>query len=209
MRFYHATRAGGFGTLCRMQQEDVYLNWVRSGLDKDGKTQTGLATAIGVKQPQISRMLAGDRKIKLTEIPRIAAYLGVPPPERAQFTVPLVGYVGAGAAAHFFAEAQGPFADVTAPEGSTEDTVGVEIQGDSLGAFFDRWIVFYDDVRRPVTNDLIGKLCVVGLSDDRVLIKKLIKSNDKKRFHLISLTEEPILDVIVDWAARVKTMVPR
>ena len=28
-------------------------------------------------------------------------------------------------------------------------------------------------LRRPVAADLIGKLCVVGCSDDRVLIKKL------------------------------------
>src|SRR5207253_160280 len=84
----------------------------------------------------------------------------------------LVGYVGAGSHTHFFANEE-PLDEVPAPAGSTESTVAVEIRGDSLGSFFDRWLVFYDDVRRPVTTDLINKLCVVGLDDGRILIKKI------------------------------------
>lgn len=120
---------------------------------------------------------------------------------------PLVGFVGAGAEAHFLPA--GDLDEVPAPEGSTKDTVAVEIRGDSLGSFFDRWLVFYDDVRRPVTPDLINRLCVVGLEDGRVLIKKLQRSKARGLFHLVSQTESPILDVAVEWAARVKHMTPR
>jgi SOS-response transcriptional repressor LexA len=124
-------------------------------------------------------------------------------------TVPLVGYVGAGAAAHFFGD-QGPLDDVPAPEGSSEETVAVEIRGDSLGALFDRWLVFYDDVHRPVTADQVGKLCVVGLLDGRILIKKIQRSRAKNGlFHLLSNTEAPILDVEIEWAAKVINMVPQ
>lgn len=123
-------------------------------------------------------------------------------------TVPLVGYVGAGAETHFFSD-QGELDRVRAPDGSTEDTIAVEIRGDSLGSFFDRWLVFYDDVRRPVTSDLIGPLCVVGTEDGRILIKKIQRSRAKGLFHLISQTEPPILDIGIEWAARVKNMVPR
>jgi DNA-binding XRE family transcriptional regulator len=122
--------------------------------------------------------------------------------------VPLVGYVSAGAEAHFFSD-QGELGRVTAPEGATDSTVAVEIRGESLGSFFDHWIVFYDDVRRPVTADLVGKLCVLGLDDGRVLIKKLKRSRTRGLFHLLSQTEDPILDVAIEWAAKVKTMVPR
>lgn len=124
-------------------------------------------------------------------------------------TVPLVGYVGAGAEAHLFAEGQGPFEDVSAPEDATDDTVAVEIRGDSLGSFFDRWLVYYDDVRRPVTSDLLGKLCVVGLADGRTLIKKIIRGQRRGLFTLNSQFEPPIYDAIVEWAARVKRMEPR
>lgn len=123
--------------------------------------------------------------------------------------VPLVGYVGAGAIATFYSTAQGPFDEVPAPEGATRDTVAVEIRGESLGSFFDRWLVFYDDVRRPVTADLIHKLCVVGLADGRVLIKKIERSKTRGLFHLLSQTETPIFDAELEWAARVKTMTPR
>lgn len=123
--------------------------------------------------------------------------------------VPLVGYVGAGAATHFFPQDIGHLDEVPAPDGSSSATVAVEIRGDSLGSFFDRWLVFYDDVRRPVTTDLVGKLCVVGLEDGRILIKKIMRSKAKGLHHLLSQTEPPILDVIIDWAAKVKHMVPR
>lgn len=98
---------------------------------------------------------------------------------------------------------------VPAPDGSTDDTVACEIRGESLGPLFDHWLVFYDDVRTPVTPDLIGHLCVVGLPDGRVLVKRLQKAAGTGFFHLISNTEGPILDQPVDWAAKVKTMTPR
>jgi hypothetical protein len=126
--------------------------------------------------------------------------------ERTAHTVPLVGYVGAGSAAHFVPSGQ--LGEVDRPEWANSTTVAVEIRGESLGPLFDQWIVYYDDVRRPVTSDLIGKLCVVGLADGRVLIKKL-KRGKGKTFDLLSQAEEPIRNVVIEWAGRVKQMVPR
>jgi phage repressor protein C with HTH and peptisase S24 domain len=134
---------------------------------------------------------------------------GPEPEEPPAPKVPVAGYVGAGAETHFYAVAQGGLDEIDAPEGSTPDTVAVEIRGDSLGTFFDRWLVFYDDVRREVTPDLLGKLCVVGLDDGRVLIKKLQRSRSQGLFNLVSQTEAPILDVAIEWAAKVKSLMPR
>ncbi len=127
---------------------------------------------------------------------------------RVDRTVSLVGYVGAGAEAHFYAVAQGNLDEVSAPEGSSPDTKAVEIRGDSLGSLFDRWLVFYDDVRSPITTDLIGKLCVVGLADDRVLIKKVRSGSKRGLYNLLSERDDPIRDVHIVWAAKVKTMTP-
>jgi hypothetical protein len=124
-------------------------------------------------------------------------------------TVPLAGFVGAGATMTLYTEAQGPFDEIAAPEGSTEKTVAVEIRGESLGSFFDRWLVFYDDVRDPPTRDLLGRLCVVGLADGRILIKKLERGSEKGLFTLVSQFESPLFDQPVEWAAKVKNMVPR
>lgn len=72
---------------------DRYIQWIKEGLKRPGKTQAGLAKHLGIAQPQISRMLTyGGRKISVHELPKIAAYLGVPAPN----TVPVVGRVLAG-----------------------------------------------------------------------------------------------------------------
>lgn len=131
------------------------------------------------------------------------------PEELTKPTVKVVGYVGAGAKAHFYAVAQGDLDEVDAPDGATKDTVAVEIRGESLGPLFDRWLVFYDEVRRPITPDLVGHPCVVGLADERVLIKKVKNGHKPGLYHLISATEPPIEDVEIEWAAKVTLMRPR
>ncbi|HEY7664204.1 MAG TPA: XRE family transcriptional regulator [Xanthobacteraceae bacterium] len=123
--------------------------------------------------------------------------------------VPVVGYVGAGAETHLYEVAQGQLDEVEPPRGSNEATVAVEIRGDSLGPFWNRWLVFYDDVRREVTPDLLGELCVVGLQDGRVLVKQIQRGRAEGLFNLISATEKPITDVTVQWAARVNSIARR
>lgn len=122
--------------------------------------------------------------------------------------VPVVGYVSAGAA-HFFASGDGELDRVPAPDGATDETVAVEVRGESLGAIFDQWLIFYDEVRSPVTSDLVGRLCVVALPDDRVLVKKIRRSKTPGFYHLESNTEGTIYDVEIVWAARVTNMAPR
>jgi hypothetical protein len=120
--------------------------------------------------------------------------------------VPVIGYVGAGSAAHFYDVPPSHLDEINGPPDSTESTAAVEIRGDSLGPFFNRWYVFYDDVRRPMTPDLIGQLCVVGLSDGRVLIKQVQRGSDLGLYTLHSATEKPIVDVTIEWAARVNSI---
>jgi transcriptional regulator with XRE-family HTH domain len=128
------------------------------------------------------------------------------PEEPSPPLVRVVGYVGAGAEAHLYEVAQGDLDEVISPYDATEATVAVEIRGDSLGAFFNRWLVFYDDVRRPVTPDLIGELCVVGLEDGRVLVKQVRRGRAEGLFTLFSATEKPIADVAIAWAAKVNSI---
>lgn len=123
-------------------------------------------------------------------------------------TVPLVGYVSAGAQAVLVHLPAGELDRVPAPLSHNENTRALEVRGDSLGALFDRWLVFYDDVRSPVTPDLINKLCIVGLADGRILIKK-VRRNRNGGYDLLSNTEEPITGVVIEWAALVKSMEPK
>jgi hypothetical protein len=190
--------------------------WIDSELKKPGKRASGLAKKLGVTADKISKMRKGTRQPQARELPIIEAYFGQRAPvvlasdvddesPPAQRTVRLIGYVGAGAQAFFL---EGELDEVPAPEGTTPNTVAVEIRGSSLGALFDRWLVFYDDIRSPVTPDLYGRVCIVGLADERVLIKK-IQHTTSGLFNLLSNTEDPIKSVTIEWAARVKHMVPR
>ena len=213
-----------------------FSNRLRKARDVAQLTQAELAEQLGVTSQAVSQWERGETIPEARNIPRIAAALQLPLAELVALLgddadhhrktslvhavietgeapplppVAVVGYVGAGAETHFYAVAQGNLDEVAAPTGATPNTVAVEIRGDSLGALFDRWLVLYDDVRSPVTPDLMGKLCVVGLSDDRILIKKLHRGKVPGTFDLISEREEPIRDAVVEWAAKVKTMVPR
>lgn len=186
--------------------------------------QTGLARRLGKKitQPQVSRWLDGaEPKGKNYErIIAVAHEIGALSDTRSEDVsamidgvhrkmVKIKGYVGAGAKAHYYALADEEFEEVEAPAGSTDQTVAVEIKGKSFGPLLHSWLVFYDDVRSPVTDDLIGQVCVVGLADDRILIKEIKRERDGS-FSLISNTaEEPIKNVEIEWAAKVKDMRPK
>lgn len=124
--------------------------------------------------------------------------------------VKVKGYVGASSEAIYYRLSDEDFEEVEAPEGSSDQTVAVEIKGKSFGPLMNTWLVFYDDVRSPVTPDLLNQVCVVGLADDRILIKE-IRRNGRGGYRLMSnsSTDEPIEDAQIEWAAKVKAMRPR
>lgn len=181
-------------------------------------SQSDLARLVGIK-PQAIQAIEAGKVDKPRNILAIAKAVGVEPGalltgDENYFlpreVVPLVGYVRAGATAAYYATSTDPL-DWVDPIGSmTKDTVAVQIQGDSLGSIFDTWLIYYDEVRSPVTPDLIGKLCVIGLMDDRVVVKTIKKAKTAGLFKLLSNTgQEDIEDVEIVWAARVKNMAPR
>lgn len=126
-----------------------------------------------------------------------------PPPGRR---IRIVGYVGAGSVAHYYALSDEDYEEVLAPENASDQTVAVEIKGKSFGPLMDGWLVFYDDVRSPVGPELYGEICVVGLADDRILIKQIKPERNGSLTLLSNSNEPPILDAQVEWAARVTTM---
>src|SRR5262245_12089831 len=114
---------------------------------------------------------------------------------------PVIAYVGAGRTAHFYDVPPSHLDEVSGPADANESAAAVEIRGDSLGPFFNRWYVFYDDVRRPMTPDLIGQLCVVGLADGRVLIKQVQRGSALGLYTLPSAIEKHIVGVSIESAA--------
>jgi transcriptional regulator with XRE-family HTH domain len=192
------------------------VDWIRAGLKHTGKTRSGLAKALGRSPSAVTDLLNGHRRLRADEISIVAEYLGVEPPrllggggKPITQRAPLIGYIGAGAVAHFYAEGQGPFDEVDAPSDAGPQTVALQIRGHSLGALFDNWLVLYDDVRDPPYDGQIGRMCVCGVSDGRALIKGLKKSPATGLWNLLSNTEPPIYDIGLDWAAPVRELRPR
>jgi len=185
------------------------------------ETAAAAAAALGVSQATYSQHENGIRGFPASKAEKYARRFRVTPEwllygrgdeptaKPTSKTVPLVGYVGAGAVAHYYATGDGGLDDVPAPLNATPNTVAAEIRGESLGPLLEGWLVYWDEVRNPPTPDMIGQLCVVGLPDDRVLVKQLKASSAPGRFHLLSNTESPIFDAEVLWAAKVKGMGPR
>ncbi len=97
------------------------VDWIRAGLKRTGKTRSGLAKALGRSPSAVTDLLNGHRRLRADEIATVSDYLGIEPPRLIGGgpprppSAPLVGYVGAGAVAHFYADGQGPFDDVDAP----------------------------------------------------------------------------------------------
>lgn len=180
---------------------DMELQWIKKALTQPGKTQTGLAAFVHTSDTSISNLINGKRRLKTDELPKIWEYLG-------PRMVEIVGYVGAGGGAHFFDITPDDMDRVEAPLGARPETVAVEIRGNSLGTTFNRWLAFYDDLRSPITDDLIGELCIVRLTDGRTYIKRVEQAKGKK-FNLLSERDETIKNVEIEWAARVKSIGPR
>jgi transcriptional regulator with XRE-family HTH domain len=123
--------------------------------------------------------------------------------------IPIVGYVGASTgegALYGFAHDQ--FDEVSRPS-MPEKAVAVEIRGKSFGPLMDGMLVFYEDVRRPVTDDLIGSICVLGLADNRILLKKIVRSGGTWRLLSNSPDEAPIENAKIEWAAKMIAITPR
>jgi SOS-response transcriptional repressor LexA len=197
---------------------DIYQNllveWLNAGLRKEGKTNTALASALGIPQPRIAEMKAGKRRIKASEIGRIADYLGEPiPPELSGpdlvTAVPIVGFVGAGAAIYpIDAYAKGDGVQHVPLETAhiQPGMVGVVVRGDSMSpALEDGDCLFYSrQLSGADLIDLLGRLCVVCLDDGRMYVKKLQRSSGT--FWLHSFNGEPILAPDIVWAAKVEVV---
>ena len=57
-----------------------HIAWLLAGLQQPGKTQKGLGKALGVDESGVSKMLKNKRRLQIYEIPKAAAYLGIPEP---------------------------------------------------------------------------------------------------------------------------------
>jgi hypothetical protein len=120
----------------------------------------------------------------------------------------IIGYVGNGGKAHLYTVGPEDLEEIAVSLPATRSMVGLEIRGTSIGRYLNRWLILYQDLRRPYTAALIGHLCVVGLKDSRVLVKRLQGSRAQGRLDLVSEFGPPIRAAHITWAAKVEAIIP-
>jgi transcriptional regulator with XRE-family HTH domain len=190
---------------------NVRSQWIRGLRGK--LTQEDFARRLNVSQATASRW---ERNAEPTienweALMALAQETGYSLPDSSILPgVPLIGFVGAATEINLFGNGQGPFDYVEMPPNATENTVAVEVRGDSMsGSADDRYLLYYNNVQEPPTEALLGKLCVIALSDDRMLVKKLQRGRLAGRFDLYSTIGAPMLDQQVLWAAQIEWIRPR
>lgn len=180
---------------------------VRRALKISGLKQGQFAAEMGVAQGTVSRWLSGKAKPEIKHWLAVKAFMarhgeseeggnGVP-------SVPLIGAVGAGAMIVPLDNGDAPLEYLDPPFKMPQGTVCVQVRGDSMyPRYFDGELIYYrSEAQNP--GALLGRECVVKLSDGRMLVKILRRGSGPGLFTLESWNSQPIEDVVIEYAAPV------
>jgi len=181
-------------------------------------THAQAADAMGMSYGGWMKIVRNENNLTTETIERAAKVFGVSPSDivsedgiQYELTkIPVVGLAGADAYDLVtFSEAEN-LGDAPVPPGGGNKTVAVEIRGDSMrGIGEDGWLFYFDARREPITDDLLGELCIVGLDDGRVLVKTPYRGRAEGTYDLESTNAPTIRGVRIDWAGLITAIIPR
>ena len=176
-----------------------------------GLTQEALAELLDTGKAVISRLETGQQRYHQDWIEALAKALDIDPvdlfrPPPAVRRVPVVGYVGAGAQitpapdiAHGAA-----LEEIDLPWPAGPEATAVIVRGDSMHPVYREGdILIYED-RHTDPAHLLGRECIVALTDGRMYVKELARGSKPGLFTLLSWNAPPIYDAAVAWAAPVR-----
>lgn len=175
-------------------------------------TQEQIADAMGVSKSQYIKLERGERRLTVDYARRAAQAFGVRTSDVTDENIeylPVVGRIGASTSGEIIHDTgHGPYGQIIVPVGAFGTEVAVEVEGHSMGIYApDGSLIIYDDRRDPPTEDMLGEVCVVGLTDGRVLLKRLLRGSRRGLFDLESIIGETIRDQIIEWAAVVAMVI--
>jgi transcriptional regulator with XRE-family HTH domain len=187
----------------------------RAARNAKGWSQDRLADEAKVSQTTIDKIEGGETK-NSRYLPQLAAALGVSvaqlstglPPATTNNTVPLAGYVGAGAEITAMDDSD-PIEEIQVQWALKEPMVAFEIVGTSMVPVYRPGfaIICYREGRDP--DSMLGEEVVVRLSDGRRFLKRLRRGSGQRRYNLESFnTPDPIEDVTVAWVGAIHVIVP-
>jgi repressor LexA len=181
------------------------IKTIERGLKKPGKTKTGLAEAMGVRNGAISEILGGARLIKTSELQPIIDYLELN-------SVPIMGRIGAGAVIEPEYEQVPPdgLGTVELPFPIPEETIAFEVAGDSMMPKYESGdvVVVYRDQRYPLAN-FYGEEAAVRLKTGERYLKTIERGKSPSVVNLTSFNAKPIAGVKLEWIGEICVTLPR
>jgi len=162
----------------------------------------------GTRPPSRTRIAEYAKKLKVS-VNWLLTGTGMR--DDAEFsTVPVVGWVGADSVVTFLGGSQRLQQEVPAPPKATSRTVALEMRGDNVRRRAQEgWLIYYEDHKEPMSEGLLDKFCVIGLSDGHVMVRKIQKGSRSGLFHLLSNESDPVFDQKIVWASEVVWLKPR
>ena len=100
-----------------------------------------------------------------------------------------------------------PTVTVPRPENS-EDLVACVVRGYNSGAIQDGWIVYFNDLKLPPTDGLVGKLVMARSADGRLMLRTMKRGRKPNTWDLFTATGPAELDVELQWAQEVVWVKP-
>lgn len=132
------------------------------------------------------------------------------PKSKPPTVVPVIGYVGADPSGRvLFAEGHSPNEWADMPPGGSSDTVALLVNGHSMrGDVEDGSLIYFEHQASPPTPDMLGQLVIVETEHGEVLVKRLYRGAEPKRYDLESTNAPKRENVRLRWAAHPIAIVP-
>lgn len=192
-------------------------------MDRTGWNQDRLAERLDTTQATVSRWMSGSdpRGAKRDAIRRLLVEVSTGDLDSMDVAelsdssrlpsgrlIPVVGYVGAGAEVISYDDHEkgGGMDEVEAPPGASPHAVAVRVRGESMvPAYREGDHIIYDELATGAEiARYINKECVVRLTDGRTFIKTVVRGSDDDCWTLWSYNAPPMIDMILEWAAKVR-----
>jgi repressor LexA len=185
---------------------------IRAILKHTGMAQGELANRLEVSQPTVHRWLKGSepeghRRDAINEM--YDEVFEHTPQEAPAATVPLMGYLGAGAEVDPDYEQVPPegLDQIELPFSLNEDLIAFKVRGDSMLPFYKDGavIVVYREQKKPL-EAFFGDEAAVRTSAGKRYIKQIMRG--ERGVNLISWNAAPIENVLLEWIGEIFAVLP-